>query len=101
MMKSPSATPPRAAPSVRNTPNGRFWIGKSVPDALALSTQLRRPGSWVAFVSVGMVAGLVVRRQFLVVAAHRAEQVALLLGREGVAPLLVEREHVGDDAFGI
>lgn len=49
---APIATPPRKSsvdPGRRNTPCGRFWIGKSQPAACAESTQLRRAGSWVGF----------------------------------------------------
>src|SRR5690606_19471862 len=98
---SPSATPPRSLPPWRNRPNGRFWMGKSLSEAFALSTQLRRAGSCVSLISMGMVAGLVVSGQFLAVTAHGAEQVAVLVGGENRAPLLVEREDVGHDAFGV
>jgi hypothetical protein len=52
---SPMATPMRKAswlPAVRKRPKGRFWIGKSVPAALAEATQLRSFGSWVALSAV-------------------------------------------------
>ena len=51
---SPIATPPRGeAPLGANTPNGRFWIGKSQPGAFADSTQLRLCGSWVSSSGIG------------------------------------------------
>ena len=46
---SPIATPTRGAsslPARRNTPNGRFWIGKSVAGSCADSTQ-DWSGMWV------------------------------------------------------
>jgi hypothetical protein len=49
---SPIAMPPRIGslvPARRNTPNGRFWIGKSLVGSLAELTQLFSPGSWVSF----------------------------------------------------
>ena len=50
---SPIATPPRngsSEPRRRNTPNGRFWIGKSVAGTFADPTQLLRAGSWVSLI---------------------------------------------------
>ena len=38
---------PRSLPLRRNTANGRFWIGKSLPAALAEASQLRASASWV------------------------------------------------------
>ena len=49
---SPMATPTRnrwGLPGTRNTPNGKFWIGKSLPGAWAEPTQLRSSGLWVSF----------------------------------------------------
>src|SRR5690606_4598960 len=46
------ATPMRnaaEAPFSRNTPKGRFWIGKPFPGRLADSTQLSNDGSCVSF----------------------------------------------------
>src|SRR5208283_5903978 len=46
-MQFPIATPPRGVPAGgENTPNGRFWIGKSAW-LRAEATQLRKSGSWV------------------------------------------------------
>src|SRR5574337_1897024 len=56
---SPMATPPRKASFERirrNTAKGRFWMGKSLPAALAEASQLFRPGSWVSFRTVIMAA---------------------------------------------
>lgn len=36
----------------RNTPSGRFWIGKSAPARFADSTQLRRCGSCVSLMGM-------------------------------------------------
>ena len=58
---SPIATPPRSAlvrAARRKTPNGRFWIGKSVPARWRDSTQLRSAGSWVSLsVLIGAAHG--------------------------------------------
>jgi hypothetical protein len=48
---SPIATAPRKGSFEllrRNTPNGRFWTGKSPPGAFADSTQLASDGSCVS-----------------------------------------------------
>ena len=48
---SPMATPTRKRwgfPGRRNTPNGRFWMGKSQPTSLADATQLHSCGLWVS-----------------------------------------------------
>ena len=55
---SPIATPTRGIsplPARRKTPNGRFWIGKSVPGACADSTHETRVGSVVSFTWGGVV----------------------------------------------
>src|SRR6185312_5435142 len=100
MMLSPSATPPRAPLPSSNTPNGRFWIGKSVSGALALSTQLRRAGSCVALSSMDMAATV----RFMVLLAvlvHLREQLRRRRVRDVRCPLLVERIDVGDDALRV
>src|SRR5690606_31840901 len=48
--ESPIATPTRAGslvPARRKTPNGRFWMGKSLRGSFALSTHERRSGEVV------------------------------------------------------
>jgi len=55
-IRSPIATPPRGAsvaPLRLKMPSGRFWIGKSLPGALADSTQLRACGSCVSSSGMG------------------------------------------------
>src|SRR5688500_12306326 len=100
MIRSPRATPPRAPLPSSNTPNGRFWIGKSVSGALALASQLRRAGSCVALSSVRMPA-LLLRVVLLAVVVHLGEQRERGGGGHLGRPLAVQRVDVGHHALGI
>src|SRR5262249_59478006 len=57
----PIAARPRPwPPGRRNTPSGRFWIGKSAWP-LAEATQLRRPGACVSSIMTGPNADIAAR----------------------------------------
>src|SRR6188474_2753249 len=88
---SPIATPPRGRsfePLRRKTPNGRFWIGKSLAGSLADSTQLFSSGSWVAFEAIPDFVVALLQRLRLQRGARWTEDVTRLPHeREGVADL--------------